>query len=73
LGCRELRVTVTLAQCLRSYEVGTRKILAGTVATVVGATSLPVASVRLQVDEEGNTLDVPLCDFGTFWKTKMGP
>jgi hypothetical protein len=68
-------VAAVLAECIRSYEVGKRRILAGTVATAVGATSRPVASVRLQLDlgDEGDTLDVPVHDFGTFWKTKRAP
>jgi hypothetical protein len=67
-----LAMSVVLAECTRSYEAGTRKLVAGTVATVVATTTHPVASLTLQVGEE-DAFDVPVRDFGRFWKTKIGP
>jgi hypothetical protein len=57
--------------------VGTRRITAGTRAVIVGAKSLPTASVTLQITESkagtelqvGEVFDVTTGDLQKFWKT----
>jgi hypothetical protein len=66
--CRNPGVASVVAVCTRSYDAGKRRILAGTKTTVVGATSHPVPSVRLEVDDE-DRLDVSVVDLAQFWKT----
>jgi hypothetical protein len=61
-------VAAILAECTRSYDAGKRRVLAGTKAIVVGATSRPVPSVRLEIADD-DWLDVPVGDLAKFWKT----
>ena len=70
-------MTGLFAECKQTYPVGTRRVTVGTRATIVGATIIPTASVRLQITEPtagtdfraGEECDVPTATLHRFWRT----
>jgi hypothetical protein len=68
---------MAIAECKHAHVVGTRRVAAGTRAVIVGATSLPTASVTLQITESkagtelqvGEVFDVTTGDLNAFWRT----
>jgi hypothetical protein len=57
------------ASCVASYYAkNKRNIVVGTKGTIVGATTIPVPSVQLDI-EGSEKLDVSLADLSKFWRT----
>jgi len=70
-----------VAECTKSYRIGTRGVTVGTRALIVGATGVPFPSVKLQIIEPkagtelraGEVCDVPVAAMSAYWRTMSAP